>query len=128
LDASITIPVVSVTKAEGTVIRAALGAGVSATIFADITKLTGADKDGLVKLYVPTTASPGSTYSHWDIGAFPNLLMEPNINDDLKHEVDITMDQLNDIGWNFGTSTTPTQPAPPTPTNGGMNGRRYGRR
>ena len=128
LDASIHIPVVCVTKAEGTAIRAALGAGVSATIFADITRRAGADKDGLVKLYAPTTAAAGSTYSHWDVSAFPNLLMEPNINSDLKHEVDITIDMLNDIGWNFGVSSNPTQPAPPTPTNGGFNGRRFGKR
>lgn len=128
LDNSITIPVVSVTKAEGAALRAVLNAGVSATIFADVTRRAGADKDGLVRLYAPTAAIAGSTYSHWDVSAFPNLLMEPNINGDLTHGVDITLDQLNEIGWNFGSSTTPTQPAPPTPTNGGFNGRRFGKR
>lgn len=127
-DATITIPVVSVTKADGAAIRAALAAGVSATIITDVTRRNGADKDGLVKLYAPIDAVSGSTYSHWDTSAFPNLLMEPNISSDLTHGLDVTMDQLNDIGWNFGSSTTPTQPAPPTPTNGGLNGRRFGKK
>jgi hypothetical protein len=31
--------------------------------------------------------------------ASPNLLMEPDVNSDLLHGMDITMDQLIDMGW-----------------------------
>jgi cysteine-rich repeat protein len=41
----------------------------------------------------------GSSISHWDPIAAPNLLMEPSINADLGHGVDLTLPQLRDIGW-----------------------------
>ena len=41
--------------------------------------------------------------SHWDVSAFPNLLMEPNINPDLTTTLvpplDLTFPLLQDIGW-----------------------------
>ncbi|HKO57327.1 MAG TPA: PA domain-containing protein [Thermoanaerobaculia bacterium] len=122
-DSSLTIPTISVTKQNGDAIRAALSLNLDATLRSDPTKRNGADTTGSVKLYAPGDPSPGSTYSHWDVTAVPNLLMEPRINDDLSHGLDITNDQLNDIGWNTGSSTSPVQP-PPEPTNGGFNGRR----
>jgi hypothetical protein len=42
---------------------------------------------------------PGSSISHWDPIAFPNLLMEPAINTDLTHGVDLTRQEMIDIGW-----------------------------
>ena len=42
--------------------------------------------------------APGSSISHWDISAFPNLLMEPSINPDLD-EIDLTFHNFYDIGW-----------------------------
>ncbi|HEV7923305.1 MAG TPA: PA domain-containing protein [Thermoanaerobaculia bacterium] len=124
-DASVTIPVVSVTKVNGDAIRAALSQNLDATMRTDATRRNGSDGTGSVKLYAPLDPSPGSTYSHWDVSAIPNLLMEPRINDDLTHGLDITNDQLNDIGWSFGSSQ---QPSTPTPTNGGFNGRTILRR
>jgi hypothetical protein len=45
----------------------------------------------------------GSSVSHWDVSASPNLLMEPNINDDLTLSVvpplDLTLTLLKDLGW-----------------------------
>jgi hypothetical protein len=41
----------------------------------------------------------GSSISHWDPVAFPNLLMEPAINSDLTHGVDLTRQEMIDIGW-----------------------------
>jgi hypothetical protein len=98
-DPSITIPAISVTKNDGDFLRTQLAAGVFALIAADPLKLAGADASGNVKLYAPTAFSGGSSVHHWDTSAFPNLLMEPNINGDLTHNVDITLDQLIDIGW-----------------------------
>jgi hypothetical protein len=42
---------------------------------------------------------PGSSISHWDVTAFPNLLMEPAINGNLSSEVDATLAHFADIGW-----------------------------
>ena len=111
----ITIPVVGMFKNDADAIR---GAGaVSGAIFPDFTKMAGADTNGNVKLYMPSTAEPGSTYSHFDKSATPNLLMEPSINSDLTHGTDLTLSMLLDIGWGITI-------APPPP----VTGRRFLRR
>jgi hypothetical protein len=98
-DATITIPVISVTKNDGDSLRTQLAGGLFALIAADPLHLSGTDNAGKVKLFAPSTLSGGSSVHHWDTSAFPNLLMEPNISGDLTHGVDITLDQLVDIGW-----------------------------
>ena len=98
-DPTITIPVISLTKSDGDALRAQLASGVFALIAADPLHLAGGDNAGQVKLYAPSTLAGGSSVHHWDTSAFPNLLMEPNISGDLTHGVDITLDQLIDIGW-----------------------------
>jgi uncharacterized repeat protein (TIGR01451 family) len=99
----ITIPTISVTQADGNTIKAQLGTGVNATIFTDPNIRAGADRFGKAQLYTPNPFVGGSSVSHWATTATPNLLMEPNINDDLTHEVtppqDLTFSQLRDIGW-----------------------------
>ena len=54
-------------------------------------------------MYSPNPFASGSSVSHWDVSAFPNQLMEPNINSDLTHNVlvptDLTFAQLSDVGW-----------------------------
>ena len=50
-------------------------------------------------MYAPHDASSGSSVSHWDTSVIPNLLMEPNINPDLTHSLDLTVPALRDIGW-----------------------------
>ena len=108
-DRTINIPVVSVTQADGEAIRAALAQGVNATIGGDPTRpLAGTTEAGLLKLYAPTELSSGSSVSHWDTTTQPNTLMEPNISDDLSPEsVDITLEQMLDIGW----TATPKNPS-----------------
>ena len=98
-DPSVTIPVISVTKSDGDSLRTQLASGLFALIAADPLRLSGADNGGQVKLFAPSELSGGSSVHHWDTSAFPNLLMEPNISGDLTHGVDITLDQLIDIGW-----------------------------
>jgi hypothetical protein len=98
-DPSINIVVVSLTKNDGDAMRAQLPSGLSVLIGADPLRLSGADGSGFVKLYAPSTFSGGSSVHHWDPSASPNLLMEPSINSDLTHGVDITVDQLVDMGW-----------------------------
>ena len=92
-DATVTIPVISLTKSDGDSLRTQLGGGLFALIAADPLRLSGADNAGQVKLFAPSTLSGGSSVHHWDTSAFPNLLMEPNISGDLTHGVDITLDQ-----------------------------------
>jgi hypothetical protein len=42
---------------------------------------------------------PGSSVSHWDPIATPNLLMEPAINVDLQYKPDLSEQLMEDIGW-----------------------------
>ena len=46
-----------------------------------------------------TRISPGSSVSHWDTSAEPNLLMEPALNGSLSQDVDLTLQHFIDIGW-----------------------------
>ncbi len=101
-DATITIPSVLVTMSDGTTLRANLPA--SANLGTDATLLAGADAAGRMLLYAPNPRESGSSVSHFDTTAFPNLLMEPNISSDLPIGVDATLPLFNDIGWFAGTS------------------------
>ena len=100
-DATITIPSVRITLADGNTIRAALPA--NATLGVDLSLRAGADDADRVLLYTPNPVQSGSTISHWDTIAFPNQLMEPAINADLTHSVkepqDLTLAEMRDVGW-----------------------------
>jgi hypothetical protein len=98
-DASITIPVVSISQIDGGVIRTQIANGVNATLHTDATHLAGATEQGYPRLYAPCTLARGSSIYHFDITANPSLLMEPFISDDLNHTPDLTLDELRDIGW-----------------------------
>lgn len=121
-DATITIPSVRVTLADGNKIKAALAvavkpkgddddededenekAEVEALLRLNKKQLAGADRAGRVFLFTPNPYQGGSSVSHWDTSAFKNLLMEPAINADLTHSVvppnDLTKSMFKDIGW-----------------------------
>lgn len=99
-DPFMTIPVVSVSQADGTAIKAALLNGpVNVTLGFDPSLRAGADASNRVKLYTPNPFQSGSSISHWDVSAFPNLLMEPAINNNLSSTVDLTFWLFGDIGW-----------------------------
>jgi len=108
-DPTITIPSVLITQADAATLNSALKyrsrtrSGVWATIGLNMAQLLGADTLGRVLLFTPNPFQSGSSVSHWDTIAFPNLLMEPNINADLTHNVvvpwDLTFKLLKDIGW-----------------------------
>lgn len=59
----------------------------------------GADVTGHPRLYAPNPVLPGSSISHFDTVASPNLLMEPAINANLGSDLDLTDEQLFDVGW-----------------------------
>ncbi|MFO0041878.1 MAG: beta strand repeat-containing protein [Pseudomonadota bacterium] len=54
---------------------------------------------GGVELFTPNPYQGGSSVSHWNITASPNLLMEPFINVGLSLDLDLTRQQMRDIGW-----------------------------
>jgi hypothetical protein len=114
-DSTITIPSIGVTQTDGAAIRAALSSNVTAMLYLDPTIVAGADAGGHPRLYVPPVFAGGSSMYHFDTSASPNLLMEPNISADLPADkVDLTLNELFDIGWRPAT----------TPQTGRFAGRR----
>ena len=105
-DATITIPSVRITLADGTAIRANLPA--TATLGVDPALYAGADSAGRLLMFAPNPYQGGSSVSHWDTSATPNLLMEPNITGDLNSGVDATLPAFQDIGWFLGSPAIPT--------------------
>lgn len=114
VETSITIPAVLVSQADGAKIANAVAAAVplgsrttpgavSGSFGTDPSRIAGGDSSGRPLLYTPTAFTSGSSVSHWDISATPNLLMEPNINSDLGTILvapkDLTVPLLKDIGW-----------------------------
>src|SRR6266508_82523 len=98
-DDSITIPAVRITMADGATLRSNLSSGVNVTLRVNPEILAGADSSLRPFLNATNPVQTGSSISHWDPIGFPNLLMEPNINPDLAHNVDLTLPLLWDIGW-----------------------------
>ncbi|MFZ2491737.1 MAG: PA domain-containing protein [Thermoanaerobaculia bacterium] len=95
----IVIPVVSVRQEDGNLIRAQLASGVTAQLRTNASQLAGTAREGSVRLYTPCTVKPGSSLFHFDITASPNVLMEPDVNTDLLHGLDLTPALLMDLGW-----------------------------
>ena len=54
---------------------------------------------GRVQLFSPNPFQGGSSLSHFSTAASPNLLMEPSINVGLPIDLDLTRQQMRDIGW-----------------------------
>lgn len=99
-DPSIVIPSVRITLADGNAFKAALAAGaVNASMTVDLTRRAGADAQGRALVYTPVPVATGSSVSHFDTSSFPNSLMEPAINGDLTHGVDLTLPLFRDLGW-----------------------------
>lgn len=97
----VTIPVVSISTSDGDLLKTQLAANpdMQASLRIDRSQFAGTSKEGHMRLYAPCTNEPGSSTRHWDIVASPNLLMEPSINGDVLHGVDLTLHQMLDIGW-----------------------------
>jgi hypothetical protein len=120
-DPTITIPSVRVTLADGTKLRANLPA--TASLGLDSAQYAGADASGRLLMYSPNPYESGSSVSHWDTSASPNLLMEPNISSDLGSTVDATLAAFQDLGWFLGSTALPTTWILPSSAHaGGQNG------
>jgi hypothetical protein len=83
--------------------RSRTSSGVIASLGVNGSQYAGADLFGRALLYTPNPVEGGSSVSHYDTLAFPNLIMEPAINGDLMHAVtlptDLTFQLFLDIGW-----------------------------
>ncbi len=78
---------------------------VTGTLGVDQSSLAGTDGQGRVLLYAPNPVEPGSSISHWDVSASPDLLMEPSSSNGLTFgALDLTRRQMLDIGWQGGSS------------------------
>ena len=101
----VTIPTVSLRRADGLSIIAQLPTGVTASLSVNLSIRAGADALGRARVYAPFPVVGGSSISHYDTVASRNLLMEPAINPDLTHKVkapdDLTFELLRDVGWTF---------------------------
>ena len=99
-DPGLLIPAVSISLADGNAIKAALlSETVTATLGLDVTRTAGQNGHERTLLYAPNPFEGGSSVSHFDVSASPNLLMEPAINSDLTSSVDLTRYLFEDIGW-----------------------------
>lgn len=111
-DPTITIPAVRILKTDGDAIKAQIAnrkrgmpvPQISVSLSAPLNGLyAGADLSARPLLYTPNPREPGSSVSHWDTSASPNLLMEPFINSDLTILLtppkDLTVPLLKDLGW-----------------------------
>lgn len=100
-DPTIVIPSLGITQALGAALRAA-GSGVYVEFGASSSLRAGTTLN-LPRLFAPNPFQSGSSVSHWDVTAFPNLLMEPAINGSLtssiKNPEDLTRGLFFDIGW-----------------------------
>lgn len=104
-NAAITIPTIGIARADGDAIRTALAtSAVGAEVFVDPTRRAGV-AEGYVRLYAPTTVALGSSISHFDTTAAPNLLMEPFATSSLRstETLDLTPSLMQDIGWKIET-------------------------
>jgi hypothetical protein len=109
----VTIPCISVTRADGAALETNLDAGVFVRMGSDPRRLAGAGALSRPLLYAPSPTEAGSSISHWDTSASPNLLMEPNLSSDLPHAVDLTLPLLRDIGWLSDTFPEPEERSAP---------------
>lgn len=110
-DNTIVIPTVSITLANGNVIKGQLSGGVNATLLSESIPLAGTDVNGRPRLYAPNPLEGGSSVSHWDAVLSPNQLMEPSNSGNLLHAVvtpsDLTYSLFRDLGWNTGAPAAP---------------------
>lgn len=100
VDPLVTIPSGRISLRNANRIKALMGSQtVNVTLGTRADVLDGADQFNRPYIYAPEPLRSGSTLSHFDISATPNVLMEPAINADLTHDVGLTREQMVDIGW-----------------------------
>ncbi len=97
-DPDVTIPSGRLSLMDGNAIRAELP-GVTAILTTDLTTLTGTHPvTGQVLLFATNPVQQGSSISHFEASAFPNLLMEPALAVS-GGGTDLTFPAFSDEGW-----------------------------
>jgi hypothetical protein len=99
-DGTITIPVLALSQADGASLKTAISGGpTTVNMRLSPTLVSGLHPNGHVRMFAPNPFQGGSSVSHFDVSATPNLLMEPAINPDLTSSIDLTDAVFRDIGW-----------------------------
>lgn len=95
----IRIPAAFISQQDGVRLRN----GPRSAVLSESRRPLGTDPSRRVLMYAPHVVEPGSSVSHWDVSATPNLLMEPvAVGDEsraLRPPTDLTLPLLRDIGW-----------------------------
>ena len=101
----VNIPVIAISQVDGNKLKSNL-AGLTGAV-GQGTGLAGADAQGNVQLYAPTTLAQGSSFSHYDTRLTPNAIMEYAINQDLQGQIDVDLTPalFQDIGWGLNRGT-----------------------
>jgi hypothetical protein len=98
----IRIPAAMISQQDGAKLRASAGSFTSVS-FLDLSRRAGTDLFGRPQMFAPTINLQGSSVSHWNVTASPNLLMEPFAQGDesitLRAPADLTLSLFKDIGW-----------------------------
>jgi hypothetical protein len=83
--------------------RSRIHSGVNVRFGPSAVRRAGADEANRVFIFAPSPVQPGSSISHWDVSAYPNLLMEPFDTADtdlsVKPPGDLTLPALQQMGW-----------------------------
>jgi hypothetical protein len=95
-----TIPGIAITEGDRQLLANSAGQNVTVTISPQSGRLVGADDAGRPYLYAVVPIRPGSSVSHWDTLARPDLLEEPETGYvSHPHRVAMEAAALYDIGW-----------------------------
>src|SRR4029077_7111668 len=108
------IPSVRVTQDLGNQLKAALSSGLNVTLILDPSQHAGPDAAGRVLVFTPNPYQGGSSVSHWDTSANPDLLMEPALSPSLSQSVDLTLNHFIAIGWIAESTSAGNTPPPGT--------------
>lgn len=96
---SVGIPVVTISLTDGQRLIDNLVTAPVITLGVDASRLAGADAEGRPYLYASDPVRPGSTVSHWDPLARPDLIEEPEAGYQHPHDVTLEAALLRDLGW-----------------------------
>jgi MYXO-CTERM domain-containing protein len=91
----VSIPTIGVSVQDASL----LASGETVTLDAVGTELVGADTQGRMYMYASDPIVQGSTVSHWDPIARPNLMEEPNASFIISHDIRMEAAVMRDIGW-----------------------------
>ena len=98
--APIPLPIVTLAPSDAFAVARALGRRpLEATLGGDPERRAGADELGRPLLFASSPGLRGSSISHFDPIARPDLLMEPYTSETPTHDLDVTVAVMRDLGW-----------------------------